>query len=133
VDGELDREGVVAEVRAAFEQYERDLVANDVDALVAWFWDDPRAVRYGIDEMHVGHDAIAEYRRSQAQATPPRQLRNTRITTFGDDVAIADTEFVPDGADGAGVVGRQSQTWVRFPVGWRIVSAHVSWLSGRRP
>ena len=131
MDGDqLDRDEVVAEVRAAFERYERDLVANDIEALVAWFWDDPRALRYGIDEQHVGHEAIAAYRRSQAQATPPRRLRDLRITAFGDDVAVANTEFVPDGSD---AVGRQSQTWVRFPEGWRIVSAHVSWLSGRTP
>ena len=40
---------------------------------IDWFWDDERAVRYGIDECHVGHAAIAEYRRSQAVATPPRR------------------------------------------------------------
>ena len=25
-----------------------------------------------------------------------------------------------------GKVGRQMQTWVRFPEGWRVVAAHVS-------
>jgi Protein of unknown function (DUF3225) len=25
--------------------------------------------------------------------------------------------------------GRQSQTWVRMPEGWRIVAAHVSMLA----
>lgn len=73
---------------------------------------------------------IADYRRAQARATPPRSLRNTVITTFGDDLATAVTEFVPHGSD---AVGRQSQTWLRTPVGWRIASAHVSWSSGRRP
>ncbi len=127
---ELNQPEVVAEVRAAFDQYERDLVANDIDALIAWFWDDDRAVRYGIDEGHIGHRAIAEYRRSQAVATPPRQLRGTVITTYGDDVATVDTEFVPDGSQ---AVGRQSQTWVKFDGRWRVTSAHVSWLSGHRP
>ena len=27
---------------------------------------------------------------------------------------------------GGGKLGRQSQTWVRLPQGWRIVTAHVS-------
>ncbi|MDO9060019.1 MAG: DUF3225 domain-containing protein, partial [Bradyrhizobium sp.] len=27
---------------------------------------------------------------------------------------------------GGGRVGRQMQTWVRFPEGWKIVAAHVS-------
>ena len=127
---ELNRPEVVAEVRAAFEAYERDLVANDVEALVAWFWDDERAVRLGIDEELYGFDAIAAYRRSQAQATPPRSLRNTVVTTFGVDVATVDTEFCPDGST---AVGRQSQTWLRTPAGWRVANAHVSWHAGTRP
>ena len=121
---------IVAEVRAAFERYEADLVANDVERLVEWFWNDGRAVRFGIDENLYGYADIAAYRRSQAQATPPRMLRNTVITTFGNDVATVDTEFVPDGSE---AVGRQSQTWFRTQVGWRVANAHVSWLSGRRP
>jgi hypothetical protein len=129
-DDDIDRPEIVAEVRAAFEEYERDLVANDVERLVDWFWDDGRAVRYGIDESHVGFDDIAAYRRSQSIATPPRDLRGTVITTFGDDLATADTEFVPHGTD---AIGRQSQTWARIDGRWRIVSAHVSWLSGHRP
>ena len=53
------------------------------------------------------------------------------ITTFGDDVATADTEFLPHGSD---AVGRQSQTWIRVRRRWRVASsAHVSWLGGRRP
>jgi hypothetical protein len=130
VDGQINRPEVVAELLRAFEQYEADLVANDVDALIDWFWDDERAVRYGIDEGHVGHAAIAEYRRSQAVATPPRSLNNTVITTFGRDVGTADTEFLPLGSD---AVGRQSQTWIRVDGRWRVASAHVSWLGGRRP
>ena len=127
---ELNRPEVAAEVRAAFEQYEADLVANRVEALVEWFWADPRAVRFGIDESHVGFDAIAGYRRSQAIATPPRDLRGTVVTTFGDDVATVDTEFLPHGSD---AVGRQSQTWARVGAEWKVTSAHVSWLSGRAP
>jgi hypothetical protein len=127
---EIDRPDVVAEVRAAFDEYERDLVANRIDALVAWFWDDGRAVRYGIDEELIGVDAIAAYRRAQPIATPPRDLRNVVITAFGADLATANTEFLPHGSD---AVGRQSQTWIRTPVGWRIASAHVSWHAGRRP
>ena len=130
VVGQINRPEVVAELRRAFEQYEADLVVNDVDALIDWFWDDDRAVRYGIDEGHQGHAAIAEYRRSQAVATPPRSLCNTVITTFGRDLGTADTEFLPTGSD---AVGRQSQTWIRVDGQWRVASAHVSWLGGRRP
>jgi hypothetical protein len=121
---------VIAEVAAAFARYESALVANDVDALVDFFRDGPETVRYGIDDAQYGHDELAAFRRSQAQATPPRTLRRTVITTFGTDFAVADTEFVPDGTT---AVGRQSQTWARTPDGWRVVSAHVSWLGGRAP
>lgn len=121
---------VVAEVTEVFERYEAALVANDVEVLIELFWDDTRTVRYGIDEQHVGHADIAAYRRTQAMATPPRRLRNTVITTFGADLATADTEFLPDGSD---AVGRQSQTWIRTDDGWRVASAHVSWPSGTRP
>lgn len=126
----VDREDIVAEVQAAFLQYETDLVNNDVDRLIEWFWADRRAVRFGIDENLYGFDAISSYRREQVQATPPRALGHTTITTFGADVATVNTEFHPVGSE---VIGRQSQTWCRTPDGWRIASAHVSWLSGRAP
>jgi len=127
---EINRPEVVAEVTRAFEAYEEALVANRVEELVEWFDDSERTVRYGIDESLYGFDEVAEYRRSQAVATPPRTLRRTVITTYGESFATADTEFLPTGSD---AVGRQSQTWVRTPAGWRVTSAHVSWLSGRGP
>jgi hypothetical protein len=121
---------VVAEVQAEFARYERALVANDVEALVEFFLPAPTTVRFGIDDAQYGHDELAAFRRTQASATPPRDLRRTVVTTFGNDFAVADTEFVPHGSD---AVGRQSQTWVRTDDGWRVVSAHVSWLGGRAP
>jgi hypothetical protein len=124
----INRPDVVAEVAAHLEEYERALVDNDVEALVDAFWVSPLAVRYGIDECQYGHDEIAAYRRGSSMATPPRQVTRTSIVTYGDDVATADIEFV---VDGNGDVGRQSQTWVRFASGWRVTSAHVSWLGGR--
>jgi hypothetical protein len=125
----INRPHIVAEVTACLEAYERALVGNEVEALVDAFWASPLAVRYGIDECQYGHDEIAAYRRAAAIATPPRRVTRTSIVTYGDDVATADIEFVPDGTDD---LGRQSQTWVRFEVGWRVTSAHVSWLGGRR-
>jgi hypothetical protein len=120
---EINRPAVLAEVRAEFDRYEAALVANDVEALVAWFRVGPETVRYGLDDAQHGWDEIAAFRRAAASASPPRELLRTVITTFGDDVAVADTEFV---AVGTITIGRQSQTWIRTPAGWRIVSAHVS-------
>lgn len=52
-----------------------------------------------------------------------RDLRHTTITTFGADMAVCSTEFT---REGSARLGRQQQTWVRFPYGWRIVAAQVS-------
>jgi hypothetical protein len=43
----IDDPAVVAEVAAEFERYEQALINNDVAALDAFFWNDPRAIRYG--------------------------------------------------------------------------------------
>jgi hypothetical protein len=130
VTPEINRPDVVAEVRATFERYEAALVANDVEVLVELFWDSDLTVRYGIDEIQHGHAEVAAYRRAEPMATLPRTLRGTVVTTFGTDVAVIDTEFVPHGSD---AVGRQSQTWVNTAAGWRVASAHVSWLGGIGP
>lgn len=121
---EVDRPEVVADVLAAFERYEVALVANDLAVLDELFWDDGRTVRFGFNETEVGHVAVAAGRRNRPRQSPPRQLRRVDVTTFGLDVATVNVEFV---LDGTGAAGRQSQTWVRFAEGWRVVSAHVSW------
>jgi ketosteroid isomerase-like protein len=125
VSHDVNDPAVVDEVRAVFERYERALIANDVDVLDELFWNSPHTVRFGLADIEYGFDAISTFRRSQAQAAPPRELRNTLIATFGTDVAVVTTEFVPDGTSS---LGRQSQTWVRGADGWQVVSAHVSWM-----
>jgi hypothetical protein len=50
------------------------------------------------------------------------------IMTFGDDYAVTNTMFTSETAPGK--IGRQSQTWIRLPEGWRIVAAHVSVIEG---
>jgi hypothetical protein len=119
---EVNRPDVVAEVTTAFEGYEAALVANDVDALDAFFWDSPEVVRFGVADRQQGAAEIAAFRR-RAGAPPPRSLENTVITTLGSDVAVVTTEFRTPGDSR---VGRQSQTWVRLDGGWHVVSAHVS-------
>ena len=116
---------VLAEATAVFEHYERALVANDVDVLNALFWDSPLTLRYGTGEIQYGCAAIRAYRKACAPVAPSRILQRTVITTYGRDLATANTEFLP--APAAKRLGRQSQTWVRMAEGWRIVDAHVSW------
>jgi hypothetical protein len=114
---------VHAEVVAVFARYEDALVNNRVDVLDALFWPSGHTVRYGIGENLVGIDAIRAFRAARAASGLARTLHGTVITTFGRDTATAMTEFR---RDGTAKLGRQSQTWVRFPEGWRVVAAHVS-------
>jgi 1-carboxybiuret hydrolase subunit AtzH-like protein len=122
---EVDDPQALAELTAAFEAYERALVGNDIAALNDMFWDSPLTLRYGTraHELLYGHAAIAEFRRKRGAVDQRRTLRNTRIVTFGADVGVANTEYVPAGSDR---IGRQSQTWMRTAQGWKIVCAHVS-------
>ena len=121
---DIDLPEIVAEVREAFEAYERALVANDVEALDAVFHDDPRAIRFGATENLFGHGEIKSFRAARSPLGLARTLSATVITAYGRDVAVASTLFHRAGMPGK--VGRQMQTWVRFPEGWRVVAAHVS-------
>jgi hypothetical protein len=121
---EIDLPDVVAEVKAAFERYEVALVSNDVATLDALFHDDPRTIRYGGGENLYGHGAIKVFRAARSADGLARELSRTVVSTYGRDCAIASTLFHRAGSPGK--VGRQMQTWVRFPQGWRVVAAHVS-------
>ena len=121
----INQPDVVAQVAAAFDRYETALVANDVATLDALFWDSPHALRYGATENLYGYADIAAFRAARPAAHLARTVTRVVITTFGTDVATANMEFVRAGSTRS---GRQSQTWVRMPGGWRIVAAHVSLL-----
>jgi hypothetical protein len=121
---DIDLPEVIAQVRAAFERYEQALVANDVAALDAMFHDDPRTIRYGGAENLYGFQEIEAFRAARSPIGLARTLSKTVITTYGRDHAVASTLFRR--ASTPGKVGRQTQTWVRFAVGWRVVAAHVS-------
>ena len=116
---------IIEEVTAAFMRYEKALTENDVDMINHLFWDDPKTLRYGPNGTLVSHAALSAFRRDRPTDGVRRTLKNTSIVTFGRDFAVANTESDP--ADIAGT-GRQSQTWVRTADGWKIVSAHVSYL-----
>jgi hypothetical protein len=115
---------IVAEVEAAFARYEAALVGNDTATLQALFWRSPQTIRYGIGEILYGWDEIGAFRAARSPVGLARTISRTVITTYGRAFATASTLFhrgtVP------GKVGRQMQTWVRFPDGWHIVAAHVS-------
>lgn len=114
-----------AEVSAAFAAYETALTTNDVATLDALFWPSEHTIRYGIGENLYGHDAIAAFRAARSPVGLERTLERTVITTYGQDMATASTLF-RRASMAPGQVGRQMQTWMRTPDGWRVVAAHVS-------
>jgi ketosteroid isomerase-like protein len=122
---QIDRADVRAEVEAAFHVYERALMANDAEALIAFFWDDPRLTRYGIADRQLGFAEMVAFRRGTPAPAFTRRLENLRITAFGRDVAVAQVEFVRSDTP---LRGFQSQTWVRIDGAWKIVAAHVSMI-----
>jgi hypothetical protein len=111
---EIDLPEVIAEVTAAFERYEKALVTNDVTTLDELFRKDSRTIRYGGAEILYGYDEIAAFRAG----------RSPVIRTYGHDHGVASTLYYRPTAPGK--IGRQMQTWVRFPEGWRVAAAHVS-------
>jgi ketosteroid isomerase-like protein len=121
---DIDLPEVVNEVKEAFARYETALVGNDVAALDAMFCDDPRTIRFGATENLFGYAEIEAFRAARSPVALGRTLSRTTIATFGRDFAVASTLY--ERLSAPGKIGRQMQTWVRFPEGWRVVAAHVS-------
>lgn len=126
----INRPDIVAEVRVVFDHYEAALVGNDVTVLDELFWNSPNVLRYGATECLYGHNEIAAFRGARSSANLARTVTRTVITTFGNDMATANIEFKRAGDPR---IGRQSQTWVRMPEGWRVVAAHVSLIPPAAP
>ena len=122
---EINIAQVVSEVTAAFRRYEVAINANDVAVLDELFWDSPHTIRYGLGENLHGAIAIRGFRAGRGTADLERELGGTVITTYGRDFATASTLFR---RTESGRTGRQMQTWLRTPQGWRVVAAHVSYL-----
>jgi hypothetical protein len=122
---EIDLPDVLAEVTVQFQRYEKALIDNDVAVLDELFRNGKQTLRYGIGENLYGYDAIMAFRAARSPVGLMRKTDKTVITTYGRDAAVASTLFYRDAWSGQ-KVGRQMQTWVRFPEGWRIVAAHVS-------
>jgi hypothetical protein len=124
---DINLPAVLAEVTTVFARYEDALVLNKTEVLDELFWASSFTVRFGVAENLYGIQAIRAFRHSRPGAGLARTLSNTVITTYGRDFATAMTEFQREGGDRT---GRQSQTWVRLPAGWRVVAAHVSLMPG---
>jgi hypothetical protein len=116
---------VVAEVREKFERYEQALIDKNVEVLDATFWDSPHTIRYALHENGYGFHEIHAHRvrRPPGPGIKEKRIR-LEILTLGRDLATVNLEFKVRGHN---LIGRQSQTWVRFSeLGWKVISAHVS-------
>ncbi|MGY4830673.1 oxalurate catabolism protein HpxZ [Sphaerotilaceae bacterium SBD11-9] len=122
---DINHPATLAEVTAAFARYEDALVNNKVEVLDELFWNSPRTLRYGATENLYGYAAIQAFRAARPSTGLARTLLRTEITTYGDSFATAHCEFQ---REGGARPGRQSQTWMKTPEGWRVVAAHVSLL-----
>jgi len=118
---------IVAELQALYPKYEAALLSNDAETLTRMFWASPHAMRFGVMENLYGIEEIEAFRKSRSPANLARTVRRLDIVTFGDDFGSITLEFERT-INGKMISGRQSQVWVRFPEGWRIVSAHISVL-----
>ena len=124
---EINHPETLAEVTTAFALYEKALITNDVAVLDELFWNSPYTLRYGVGENLYGFAEIQAFRAGRPSQGLQREVLRTVITTYGCDYATANIEFQRVGGN---KTGRQSQTWVRMPEGWRVVAAHVSLLAG---
>lgn len=120
----INQSDVYAEVEQVFERYEKALSNNDVDTLAALFWNNQETIRFGMNENLYGYKNIIDFCKTRKNGLS-KNVRYLQIMTLGKDTAVTNIEY---GRQGTDKIGRQSQTWHKFPEGWRIVSAHVSWM-----
>ena len=121
------------ELQQAFDLYVDALIHNKVEMLDALFWNSPHTLRYGAKENLNGYDEIKAFRAARPSAGLNRDILDRHIVTFGLGMGVANITFR---RAGEARLGRQSQTWVKsadgndaaLAHGWRVVSAHVSWM-----
>lgn len=121
----VNQPAVVAELEQVLYDYERALMANDLEALAGYFWDDEQVTRYGIADRQHGAAALRAYRAGTPAPSFTRTLHELRINAFGPDFATVQVEFLRSDTP---LRGFQSQTWVRMAGSWKIVAAHVSMI-----
>lgn len=126
---QINKPEVLTEVTGRFLQYEKAINTNDIEVLDGSFFDSANTIRFGMNEELWSYDEIKAFRRTRNTAGTPRELVRYEITTYGDSLAVANAVFRRKGVD---KIGRQSQTWVKFERGWKVVAAHVSLVNIRQ-
>jgi Protein of unknown function (DUF3225) len=121
---DINHPQTLAEVTRQFDRYQQAIIDNDVTVLNELFWNNTLTLRFGIGENLYGHAEIAAFRGTRDPASAARVVGKTVVTSYGRDAATTNCEFTRGNRK-----GRQSQSWIRLPEGWRIVAAHVSYLA----
>ncbi|MEV8240117.1 AtzH-like domain-containing protein [Microbacterium testaceum] len=112
---------IAADLRDAFDAYERAIVANDLDALDAFFAPGPDTLRGDPAGLLVGHEAISGFR-SLRGGVPPRDITDVHYRPLGPDVAL----LMSVSRFRGGGRGLQTQVWQRIDGSWLITAAHVA-------
>ena len=120
---EINNQQTLAEVTRQFNRYQQAIIDNDIPVMNELFWNSALTIRYGTGENLYGHSEIAAYRGARDPRSVARVIGKSTVTSYGRDAATTNIEFVRGNRK-----GRQSQSWVRMPEGWRIVAAHVSYM-----
>ena len=123
---EINLPAPLAELNHAFDVYEDALIHNKVDILDALFWNSVHTLRYGAKENLFGYAEIKAFRAARPGINLARDIVDRHIVTFGETMGVANVTFRRANEPR---MGRQSQTWFKFADGWRVVSAHVSWMA----
>ncbi len=84
---------VIAELEALYPEYERALVTNDVEKLVAMFWDGQQVMRFGATENLYGPEDLEAFRKTRPASNLARALNRLDIVSFGRDFASITLEF----------------------------------------
>ena len=127
----VNQPALVAELTELYMKYEAALCSNDTAVLDNFFWDSAEVVRFGLKENQYGAEDIRAFRNSRVGFKLEREIINLKVVTFGEDSAAVTLEFRRF-INGVERRGRQSQMWQRFSEGWKVVSAHVSFLEGSK-
>ncbi|MDX2270974.1 MAG: oxalurate catabolism protein HpxZ [Cyanobacteriota bacterium] len=124
---DINRPDVVAELTALYDQYEKALCSNDIATMTHLFWDSPHVVRFGATENLYGSEELAAFRQHRPAIHLEREILKLQVVSFGETSASITLEFRRV-VNGQPRLGRQSQMWQKLAEGWKIVSAHVSFL-----
>ncbi|QLD13273.1 DUF3225 domain-containing protein [Microbacterium oleivorans] len=110
-----------ADLAAAFADYERAIVENDLPALDAAFAPGPGTMRADAAGLLVGHDAISAFRGARG-GVAAREIERVEYRPLAPDVAL----LIAVSRYGAGGTGLQTQLWQRIDGRWLITAAHVT-------